>query len=432
MSEKRNIVLITLDSVRADHCSFMGYHRETTPNIDRMARKGLYFENAIAPSVGTPASLVGIFTGEHTHVNANETRAEPWRKEISKRKTLAQVLSKAGYTTVAFNPNAFVSSYFGFNKGFEYFEDFLSCKENKNILKKLHHRFFKNIAKGGKKGVSFILRNLIMFISKEEIFRNWGSYYELILNKIEKVHDPFFLWILIIDTHHPYLAPKKFRKYSNLFTMWYSNWKVQKVKWKAKLSEKERKWLMGAYDDSIYYADAFINRIWNDLKNRDPIFVIHADHGEGFCEHGFYGHPLYLYEELVHVPLIFYNIDVKDKIEEPVSLLGLAPTLLELIGMENVFPSKSLLSERNKWVISKVFDNDKMKIAIRMKNWKFIMGQKGDGELFNLKEDPQEQENVINVYPEIAKEPRKIVNNHIRHESEISKIRKVAKLLKKV
>ncbi|RLE72863.1 MAG: arylsulfatase, partial [Thermoprotei archaeon] len=57
MSEKRNIVLITLDSVRADHCSFMGYHRETTPNIDRMARKGLYFENAIAPSVGTPASL---------------------------------------------------------------------------------------------------------------------------------------------------------------------------------------------------------------------------------------------------------------------------------------------------------------------------------------------------------------------------------------
>ena len=97
MSEKRNIVLITLDSVRADHCSFMGYHRETTPNIDRMAREGLCFENAIAPSVPTGPSIFGVFTGEYCPIGGEDFSEKKWRKEFKRRKTLAEVLSQKGY-----------------------------------------------------------------------------------------------------------------------------------------------------------------------------------------------------------------------------------------------------------------------------------------------------------------------------------------------
>ena len=425
MSEKRNIVLITLDSVRADHCSFMGYHRNITPNIDRMARDGLYFENAFASSVGTPASLSGIFTGDYSLVDATETNPKPWRREINRRKTLAQVLSEKGYITGAFNPNTFVSSYYGFNKGFGYFEDFLYSNErnSRGALRRLHVKRFSRITKQGKRGIFFTLRNFMMFLGKEEIFRSWESYYDLILKWISKVSNPFFLWVLIIDTHHPYLAPKRFRKYSNFFEMWYSNYKLQKVKWENKLSPREREWLVNAYDDSIRYADSFIGRLWNDLKDFDPIFIIHADHGEGFCEHGLYGHVPFLYEEFIHVPLVIYNADVKGRIEDPVSLLGLAPTILELIGEKNEFPSESFLHRGRDWVISKVFDGSKWKIAVRTKDWKFITGQEEEDELYYLKKDLYERENVIDNHKDLLKEMRNIVKKHMKHEREVERIK---------
>jgi len=424
MPERRNIVLITLDSVRADHCSFMGYYRETTPNIDRMAREGLCFENAIASEVGTPSSMITIFTGEYSGINPTAD-PRPWREVIKNRKTLAQVLSEKGYATGAFNPNAYASSYYGFNKGFSYFEDFLYSNEqsSRGTLRRLYAKIF-DIVEREKKGTFSTLRNFMMFLGKEEIFRSWESYYDLILKWISKAINPFFLWVLIIDTHHPYLAPRRFRKYSNFFEMWYSNYKLQKSKWKNKLSLREREWLVNAYDDSIRYADSFIRRLWNDLKNLDPIFIIHADHGEGFGEHGLYAHHVhFLYEEFIHVPLVIYNADVKGRIDKPISLLGLAPTILELIGEENEFPSKSFLNQCEDWVVSEVFEGEKRRVAVRMKDWKFITGQKDEDELYNLKKDPHEQENVINEHPELAKEMKKIAEIHVKQEMKKRRIR---------
>jgi len=124
-------------------------------------------------------------------------------------------------------------------------------------------------------------------------------------------------------------------------------------------------------------VDIFVKKLWQDLKDDDPIFIIHADHGDGFGEHGFLQHPPLLYEELIHVPLVIYNADIRGKISEPVSLRSI-PSTIELIGIkQNLFPSKSVLSsEKDTYVISKVFDGNKWKIAVRSKDWKFIMGQK--------------------------------------------------------
>lgn len=134
MTEKRNIVLITLDSLRADHCSFMGYHRETTPTIDKMARRGLYFTNAIASSVPTGPSMFGVFTGDYCPIASDDFSGKRWREEYRKRKTLAEILSQIGYDTGAFHANPYVSSFFGCNKGFKYFNDFVKDDELRALI----------------------------------------------------------------------------------------------------------------------------------------------------------------------------------------------------------------------------------------------------------------------------------------------------------
>jgi len=230
----------------------------------------------------------------------------------------------------------------------------------------------------------------------------------------------------------PYLPPQKARRFSTLLEVLQTNWSVSREARKGKVFD--RKWrdsLINVYDDCIASADNFIMLCWEYLQDSDPIFIIHADHGEGFYEHGFYGHyhPL-LYEELIHVPLVIYNADVKGKVEEPVSLLGIAPTILELIGEKNEFPSKSFLRGGDDWVISKIFDGVKWRIAVRTKRWKFIRGQNEVDELYDLKEDPYEQENVVTNYPDLAKEMKKIVESHVKQEIERRKIRDILKIKK--
>ena len=418
MVNRRNIVLITLDSVRADHCSFMGYHRETTPTLDKIARKGLVFENAIAAGVGTPASMMGAFTGLFAPLT-DEVNPKIWRLEFDRRKTLAQVLSKLGYSTGAVVPNTFVSSYFGFNKGFQYFQDFLGDRT------KFYERIFEKVFRKNSK-TAFFIRNLINFVLRREVFTPWEKYYEEITDWVEKTKEPFFLWILLMDTHFPYLAPRKFRKWSSFLSMYRSNWKLQSVNFENRLTERERQKLIDAYDDSIRYADEFVKRLIKDLKDYDPIYIIHSDHGEGFGEHGFYMHgfirnkAVCLYEELIHIPLIIYNADIMGRIEEPASLLVLSPTILEIIDKidkNNEFPSK-ILRSGNEWIMVRAVENGRIKIAIRMKNWKFITGQKDVDELYNLKSDPHEQENVISEYPKLAKEMRRIAEIHVKQEME--------------
>ena len=94
----------------------------------------------------------------------------------------------------------------------------------------------------------------------------------------------------------------------------------------------------------------------------------------------------------------------------------MAPTILELIESKNEFPSKSFFEEGEDCVISKVFEKGKRKMAIRLKDWKFITGQKEEDELYNLREDPYEQRNVVTEHPNLTKEMRKIAEIHIKQE----------------
>jgi len=442
MSEKRNIILITFDSLRADHCSFMRYYRKTTPILDQLAKEGLVFENAIVSNIGTTSSIFGIFTGEYAPVDPKSRVAQSWeketlrgltsitfgkdsyitdfwRKEIKTRKTLAQVLSEKGYTTGAFHANPAVSRYFGFDKGFKTFQDFL--RQNKATFDKILASIVTRI------GTGRLCRGFKDFVRGEGVFMNWEKLYNFVISWVKNQQPPFFLWILLMDTHSPYIPPKKFRCWSNFLDIYKLNWKLYRGGFTSpNFNEREKQGIISIYDDTIRYADSFVGNLLEDLSDYDPIFIITADHGEGFGEHGFYGHPPMLYEELCHVPLIIYNAGVKGRIKEPVSLLGIAPTILELIGEENEFTSKSLLSKGGEWVIVKAFGE---KIAVRGQEWKYIRGQKEGGELYNLKRDPREQENLVNEYPDLAEKMKNVIESHVKHEMEKKRIRdKVSKI----
>ncbi|HDD44564.1 MAG TPA: hypothetical protein ENG63_06875 [Candidatus Desulfofervidus auxilii] len=406
----RNIVLITLDSVRADHCSFMGYERKTTPNLDKIARKGIVFKNAVAPAPRTNPSMPQIFTGkliEFVSTNPYIGERENTRRHLRLNETLAEKLSKRGYTTCAFCPNAYTSRYFGFNKGFDYFQDFL-------FAKKTHQKIFEKMV-GGNKIFSHI-RNIGNLILKQEVFKTWESYYDEIIEWISKAKEPFFLWVFLLDTHLPWLVPRRFRKWGNFFDMYYSGWMIFRVlnKQNANIPEKVKRKLINAYDDSIYYADSFIGKLQKDLEDYDPIFVIHSDHGEEFGERGFYGHYYpHLYEENIHVPLVIGNLDEGREIEKPVSLVNLPEIILNLSNSSSL---DSFLSNNSDWIIAKDFDyiSKRNVIAVRIKDWKYIMGQGNVDELYNLRDDPYERINLINEYPRLAKEMKKIAENQIK------------------
>lgn len=414
----RNIVLITLDAVRADHCSFMGYERETTPNLDKMAKKGIYFENAVAPSSKTIASMPQILTGKLMHfLDTDPYKGE--RKNVKRHlilnETLAEKISKKGYTTGAFCTNPYTSRYFGFDKGFDYFQDFLFS----NIS---HQKIFKKMVEGSK--IFFYLRNIRNMILRQEAFKSWESYYKDVTDWVSKAKQPFFLWVFLLDTHFPWLVPRKFRKWGNSFDMLYANWKIFRLLKKENVttSEKVRKKLINAYDNSIYYADQFLGKLRKDLHNYNSIFIIHSDHGEELGKRGVYGHYYpHFYEQNIHVPLVISNLDEseKRKMQDPISLLNLPNIISGLANNSN--PFDCFLNGRDDWIVMKDFDYDNKKdvMAIRIKDWKLITEQSDTDELYNLKQDPQEHENLIGKHPKLAEEMRKIVNGYIKQGEEM-------------
>jgi len=389
----------------------MGYERKTTPTIDKMAKNGVYFKNAIASSVPTGPSMFALFTSRFLDTS-KILDPNTVRSNFHKSKTLAEVLRKHGYETIAVHNHPWLSEIFGFNKGFKYYVYDIS-----------------EYITGYRKNIRWFLD----FIKMEGTCLPWEKYYDRIVSQIKSLKEPWFLWTILLDTHTPYIPPRKVRKWSrsNLKLLYY----YTKLRFLKSKCDRKIKPVVDAYDDAILYADLFIKRLWEDLEKYDPIFIIHADHGDGFGEHGFYHHPPMLYEELIHIPLVIYNADVEGCIENPFSLLKLSNIILNLVGIDDYLYSVKQYSineidDRDRWEVAQVFEDGKRKIAIRLKDWKYIIGQRGE-ELYNLRNDPHEQNNVINDYSDIASDLRMLLNKFIKHEKELKNIRIKLKELNK-
>jgi len=289
-------VLVSIDTLRADHLGTYGYARPTSPNIDRLAAAGVVFENAFAPSPWTLPSHATMLTGVSPYRHGAVRGDLQIAPDVV---TLAERLSRAGYQTAGFVNAPFVGSRFGFARGFERFEE----------------RF-----------------------ERRALDRN--EHHERVLAAAADLREPFFLFVHYMDVHLPYHPPKRF----NVFRRSAKRPRVGKqlevqrelADGTRKLTENEEHALIDFYDGEILAVDSKIDQLLEVIAGRFPntVVLLTSDHGEEFLEHGSLFHARTLYDEVLHVPLVVAGPGVKPgvRITTLTSLLDVVPTVLALTG----------------------------------------------------------------------------------------------------
>jgi arylsulfatase len=266
------------------------------------------------------------------------------------RDTLPEKMQRLGYDTAAFTPNPFTSRHFGFDQGFDHFQDFM----NESVRGRLYQKVFNGFLK--EENILSIARVPLNFWNGEEVFKPWESYYDDIVEWIRGAEEPYFLWVFMMDAHNPYLAPSSYRSQS-YWKQFYANFEFWRQSHETPFSETVHKRLVTAYDDAVRYADAFLGQLREDLAATDPIMAVHGDHGEAFGEHGTYGHEPYLYPENVHVPLVVEGIG-DETLVDPVSLRDLSKILIENSVTEVNWISKPVLTRTRQGSAAALLDQD--------------------------------------------------------------------------
>ncbi len=312
-SELPDIFFVVIDSLRADHLGFYGYQRNTSPFLDSVAKQSLVFEKAYSASTYTCESVSAILMGRYPSSTSWSTG---WRAQIDPTvTTLPDVLKNHGYTTLFFTDHpALEESMFG--KGFHYVK-----------------RLTKEFGLSGN-GVKLI----------EEILKY--------VNTLE-TNTPLFIYVHIYDPHEPYEPPPSYylrfenKIYSNPLRL-YDEIRFHLpdlVQQGFGPGEARFEDLVLRYDAEIAHTDDSIKTMYSSIKklrsDRNSIWVITADHGEEFLDHGFVEHAWRLYLETIRVPLIIHapylSLEMK-RVEQEVSLVDLFPTLLLMVGISWLDP----------------------------------------------------------------------------------------------
>ncbi len=277
-ARRLNVVMVCMDAVRADHVSFGGYSRKTTPNLDRLARQSWYFEQAIAPSSTTRETIPALFTGRYPSGIPWERSAPIWQVGRNQR-LLTEVLHAAGYRTIAIVDEWLDRFLPSFKRGFDHFE----------------------VPYGSGQWVKYgqVAAPYIAYAAIREIEKTPTS-------------KPFFLYAQFEAAHHPYVAHEGFFEFGT--------------------REIDR------YDGEIAYVDHYVGILIEYLRYTGrldrTVVVVFADHGEEFGEHGGRQHSHALHVESIHVPLVIrVPGELPARIRERVSLVDVTPTLLDALGL---------------------------------------------------------------------------------------------------
>jgi len=436
---RRNVVLVTVDSLRADHCGFVGYDHDVTPTLDELAADGVAFENAIAPGPSTYDAMPAVFTGQpvvphavHRDIKGDTLDRRTRNIALNMRgETIAEWFDRQGYATGAFTTNPYTGTHTAFARGFDRFEDFMGGGEGALMRTAAHVPVLSE------------LKHLVTLVRGDRASMRWTDYYDEIVEWARSAPEPYFLWVFLLDTHTPYLVDEPFRERSNRAGMYYHNWRL----WMAKKwldgdgDSLDRDRLVDLYDDATRSVDAFLGRLLDDLGGTDPAVVVHADHGEAFGEHGTYGHQATLYEENVHVPLVARGASADDggatssatgAVETPVSLTQV-PAIVRAVA-NGVDPGEAAVEgtagRRAGTVIANTWDG--AKVAVRTTARKYV-ATLGPGtadiqheEVYDLRSDPAERENVVADHEAFASSCRELVRRRVSHGREAAALSSAA------
>jgi len=377
--KKPNVILMTLDTTRADHLACYGYPDVRTPRIDSLARRGVLFEQAAANSPLTLPSHCSILTGMYptyhgVRINGNTALNE-------QQVTIAEVLSAEGYQCGAFIAAFVLDGRWGLKQGFHHYDDQFDLRK------------YKHIDLGA-------------------VQRPGNEVMDAALDWLEKQKSsPFFAWIHLYDPHTPYEPPEPY------------------------LSEYGGKSLAGLYDGEIAFMDEQIGRCVDWLENnslgKNTILVLVGDHGEGLGSHGEGTHGYFIYDYATHVPLIVVTPfeDLQGvRVSSQVRVVDIFPTLLEITAIPppGETQGRSLLS----LMVQPQRKEDGFAYAesmapnlqfgwsslhsLRTTRYKYIDAPKA--ELYDLIGDPDEQANILQKYPEIAREMKEELD-HLMEET---------------
>lgn len=372
-----SIILISLDTLRAQSMSCYGFEKETTPFLLQVAEEGVLFENMCAASTSTPPSHMSMMTGLYLNVHGVLNR-EVLSPNI---KTLPEILSKAGYATCAVTEDGFLVREMGFGRGFD---DYYEIKDV--VL------FDKLLVAGG---------------FAKDVFERGKSWIE------GKIHQKFFLFLHTYEVHAPYFPPPPYD------TMFLSHPEKHRTfldkyrTYKGRVNNRQfpPEFIRAQYEGEIRYVDEIMKDFIAFLKEKGldekTLVVITSDHGEELFEHrNILGHGYYTYDTESHIPFIMWmpgKIPTGVRIKNQVSNVDILPTLVEFLQLDvsNQFQGESLMPliqnpkhDERRHVFCEAINQN----CVRTLSYKFI----DSNELFLYESDPDEQANEAEKQNELC------------------------------
>lgn len=318
-----NVLVIVIDTLRADHLSAYGYSHPTSPNIDALAHEGATFENAISACSWTYPSHVSLVTGRQQFEHGQNTLAvsplfDPDKNIFNGYPTIGDVLQQHGYRTGAFSANrSFFVGNLGFNRGFIHFDDYFNSIPDMFSRTLVGKEFFRLYGKADKKGIS---NRMLPYGPHNGLRKQPVDVNVELMDWIDKTGPrPFFAMLNYYSVHEPYGLPGSPR-----------------TEPKGSADDTAR------YDQGIEYTDHYIGLLMDALKQRglskNTLVIVTADHGESLTEHNVQGHGRMLYWDQIHVPLVVWypsHVPLGIRIDQPVSNVSIAATIMDLIGKNN-------------------------------------------------------------------------------------------------
>jgi choline-sulfatase len=357
-----NVVLVTIDTLRADHVGCYGYGKAETPNLDQLAHRGVLFENAVAQVPLTPPSHASMLTGVYPTVH--QVRDVGGFTLSASHPTLAKILTSKGWTTAAFVGSVVLKKAVGLHQGFQVYDDRIPEPDVDSAVRGHADR-----------PAGEVVDLAIQWLTRQDSAR------------------PIFLWVHLYDPHGPYNPPSPYKE-----------------------SFRQR-----PYDGEIAYTDSQVGRLFKSIQEQglveNTIISILADHGESLGEHGEFSHGVFLYEATLRIPWILAGpgIPPGKRVVDQARTIDLLPTILDLVGGDlpqncqgvSLVPAFSRQAVQTEQAYAEALF-PKINLgwaelrAIRTNKWKYIEAPRP--ELYDLESDPNEEKNVIQLHPEEAKE----------------------------
>ncbi|ELZ30317.1 arylsulfatase [Halosimplex carlsbadense 2-9-1] len=426
-TDARNLVFVTVDSLRADHCGFVDSGSSLTPAIDRIADDGVSFTQAVATGPRTPSSIPVLFTGEFMADDPEWSMAD-WRgrqqrigRHMARFGHLSERLQAMGYETAGITANPWTTRESNFDAGFDRFFEISADSDDISSTQLSDSTLFKL----ADTGLDALPGDPLGWSDKKEWFSQWPGSFELVTEQLSALSEPFFLWVFILDSHQPYITPRRFREEASAWQMYYSILRY----WHGESSDEEipghaRDMIGAAYRDAVRSVDAFVDELADAVAPHDPVTVFCADHGEAVGDHGNFGHPQALYDENLRVPMFVHNAGVRGQVDEQVSLRSLPDMLTDLAEPTGFDPT----AYTDRAVLSKT-ENDRHR-AVRTRSWKLVRDREAATErLYDLQEDPGEREDLSSSHGEIAESLSAVLDRHDRTRDEKASIRRVTEEL---